>query len=449
MKIKAITIGLATASLSFSSLANSTTVEYWTVQTQSDRIQTIEIMADIFEALNPGIDVKVIAVDENDMPQQIAAAAAANTLPNMIEVGSDLSLAFAEEGIVDTTATSEIIKQLGKDRFYKGALKLVENPALNEYVAVPYSGWVQGIWYRADWFKEAGLAPPTTWEAIDKAAKYFYKPKQNQYGILIGTKADAYAEQCYTQFALSNDAGQFNKDGELIFNSKAQKEVLDFYKSLSQYNPPGPQSWRARDYYLQGKLAMFFYSSYILDDIALAEAAASSLSSENFKDLEGATFDPDLAKNTRLATTITKSSPSSFGTLVGLSVMKNDNKAEVEATKAFIEYMNEKDQVVAYSHMAVGGHLPMLRDIAETDDFLNDPKGIFAQYGKESIKEIVAGFDSIKNFSVVDGKTFPKSGEIFAKQIIPRMIYRATIEDEDTQISLDWAEKQMQAVVAE
>lgn len=449
MKIKTMTIGLATASLSFSSLANATTVEYWTVQTQSDRIQTIEIMADVFEALNPGIDVKIIAVDENDMPQQIAAAAASNTLPNMIEVGSDLSLAFAEEGIVDTTATSEIIKQLGKDRFYKGALKLVENPALNEYVAVPYSGWVQGIWYRADWFKEAGLAPPTTWEAIDKAAKYFYKPKQNQYGILIGTKADAYAEQCYTQFALSNDAGQFNKDGELIFNSKAQKEVLDFYKSLSQYNPPGPQSWRARDYYLQGKLAMFFYSSYILDDIALAEAAASSLSSENFKDLEGATFDPDLAKNTRLATTITKSSPSSFGTLVGLSVMKNDDKAEVEATKAFIEYMNEKDQVVAYSHMAVGGHLPMLRDIAETDDFLNDPKGIFAQYGKESIKEIVAGFDSIKNFSVVDGKTFPKSGEIFAKQIIPRMIYRATIEDEDTQASLNWAEKQMQAVLAE
>jgi multiple sugar transport system substrate-binding protein len=235
----------------------------------------------------------------------------------------------------------------------------------------------------------------------------------------------------------------------LVFNSKAQKEVLDFYKNLSQYNPPGPQSWRARDYYLQGKLAMFFYSSYILDDIALAEAAASSLSAEHFKDLKGAAFDPNLAKNTRLATTITKTSPSSFGTLVGLSVMKNSNKEEVEATKAFIEYMNEKDQVVAYSHMAVGGHLPMLRDIAETDEFLNDPKGIFAQYGKESIKEIVAGFDNIRNFSVVEGKTFPKSGEIFAKQIIPRMIYRATIEGEDSQVSLDWAEQQMKQVISE
>ncbi|MFT6907679.1 MAG: multiple sugar transport system substrate-binding protein [Oleiphilaceae bacterium] len=449
MKLKTLTIGLAAAGLSLSSLANATTVEYWTTQTQSDRVQTIELMANVFEALNPEINVKIVPVDEEDMPKQIAAAAASDTLPDMIEVGSNLSLAFAEEGIVDTAANTDIIKRIGKKRFYTGALTLVENPDLNEYVAVPYRGWIQGIWYRADWFKEAGLKAPTTWDAIEKAAKYFYKPEENKYGILIGTKADSYAEQVYTQFALSNDAAQFNKKGELIFNSKAQKEVLDFYKNLAQYNPPGPQSWRARDYYLQGKLAMFFYSSYILDDIALAEESASSLSAENFKDLEGAAFDPDLAKNTRLAATITKSSPSSFGTLVGFTVMKNDNKAEVEATKAFIEYMNEKDQVVAYSHMAVGGHLPMLRDIAETDEFLNDPKGVFARYGKESIKEIVAGFDNIKNFSVVDGKAFPKSGEIFTKQIIPRMIYRATIENKDTQESLDWAEEQMQKVVAD
>lgn len=449
MKLKTLTLSLAAAGLSFSTVANATTVEYWTTQTQSDRLQTIEIMADVFEALNPGIDIKVVAVDENDMPKQIAAAAAAKTLPDLIEVGSNLSLAFAEEGIVDTASNTEVIDSIGKPRFYKGALTLVENPEINEYVAVPYRGWVQGIWYRADWFKEAGLEPPTTWESIEKAAKHFYKPQENQYGILIGTKADSYAEQCYTQFALSNDAGQFSKDGELIFNSKAQGEVLDFYTQLAQYNPPGPQTWRARDYYLQGKLAMFFYSSYILDDIALAEAAAGSLSSENFKDLEGAQFDPNLAKNTRLATTITNTSPSSFGTLVGFTMMKNDNKDEVEATKAFIEYMNERDQVVAYSHMAVGGHLPMLRDIAETDEFLNDPKGIFAQYGKESIKEIVAGFDSIKNFSVVDGKTFPKSGEIFAKQIIPRMIYSATFENKSTKDSLAWAEDQMQQVVAE
>ena len=448
MKLKTLTIGLAAAGMTLSSLAQATTIEYWTTLTQSDRIQTIEVMAEVFEALSPGINVEIVAVDENEIPTQIAAASASNTLPNIVEVGSNLSLAFADQGIVDVDATTEVVKTLGESRFYQGALKLIQNQDTQKYVAVPYRGWVQGIWYRADWFKDAGLEPPTTWENIEKAAKHFSKPEENQYGILIGTKSDAYAEQVYTQFALSNDAGQFDKNGNLIFNSKAQEETLDFYKRLAKYNPPGPQTWRARDYYLQGKLAMFFYSTYIMDDLALAEAAASSLGTENFKNLKGATFDPNLSKNTRLAATITQKSPSTFGTLVGFSIMNSKDKAEVDATKAFLAYMNEPEQVIAYSHMAPGGHLPMLRDIAETDEFLNDPKGIFQRYGKESIKEIVGGFDSIKNFSVVDGKAFPKSGEIFSKQVIPRMIYSAVIEDKNAKQSLEWAEKQMQEIVA-
>ncbi|WP_413700471.1 ABC transporter substrate-binding protein [Psychromonas sp. KJ10-10] len=174
MKLNTLTIGLVVAGLSMSSMVNATTVEYWTVQTQSDRLQTIGVMAEVFSALNPGIDVKIIGVDENDMAKQIAVhCLASNTLPDMIEVSSNLSLAFAEEGIVDADANTAVVNNIGKSRFYKGALTLVENPQEKKYVSVPYHGWVQGIWYRADWFKEAGLNPPTTWEAIEKGRKIF------------------------------------------------------------------------------------------------------------------------------------------------------------------------------------------------------------------------------------------------------------------------------------
>ena len=69
----------------------------------------------------------------------------------------------------------------------------------------------------------------------------------------MGTKAEAYAEQCFTQFAMSNGAGLFDKDGNLVFNSPEMKEAIDFYAELAKYNPPGPQTWRARDYYLRAK----------------------------------------------------------------------------------------------------------------------------------------------------------------------------------------------------
>ena len=38
---------------------------------------------------------------------------------------------------------------------------------------------------------------------------------------------------------------------------------------LAKYNPPGPQNWRARDYYLQGKMGMFFYSTYTNGEIRI------------------------------------------------------------------------------------------------------------------------------------------------------------------------------------
>ena len=99
-----------------------------------------------------------------------------------------------------------MVEKIGKDRFYLGSLMMVESPDPGNYYGLPYHGWVQGIWYRADWFKKAGLAPPNTWENILNAAKTFYKPEKNQYGILVGTKAENYAEQCFTHFALSTIA---------------------------------------------------------------------------------------------------------------------------------------------------------------------------------------------------------------------------------------------------
>jgi len=256
-------------------VGHATPIEFWTTQTQSDRMKTIQLLVDTFQALNSGITVKLVPVDENEMPSQMAAASAAGRRPGLIEGSSELMLAFGEEGILDIKGATRMVQDVGKERFYQGALKMVETSEGDRYYGLPFHGWVQGIWYRADWFRDKGLEPPDTWKNILQAAKTFYKPEKNQYGILIGTKAENYAEQCFTHFALSNGAAEFNAKGELIFNSKEMLETLKYYAELAKYNPPGPHTWRARDYYLQGKMAMFFYSTYIMDDLALAEAAAS------------------------------------------------------------------------------------------------------------------------------------------------------------------------------
>ncbi len=440
-------LGFCLAFICVKSVAAETNISFWVTETQSDRIKTIRLILDTFEALNDGITVRLVPVDENDVPKQIAAASAAKNLPELMEMGSELAVAFGSEGLMDLKGNTEIVKGIGKSKFFKGALQLTSTPGGSTYYAVPYHGWVQGIWYRADWFEKEGLNPPNTWEDIMKAAKTFHKPKQNQYGILIGTKAENYAEQVFTQFAISNNAREFDSKGNLVFNSKAMKETLDYYKKLQKYSPPGPQTWRARDYYLQGKLAMFFYSTYIMDDLALAEVAAGSLTGKNFESLKGSTFDPKLVDKTRMVSYISNKQKSSYGVIVTLGLVKTDDSAKSKAAKKLMNYLFEEDAYVTFLHMAPGGMNPVIRSIAKSEAFMNDPKNIFKRYGKDKMFEIISGLDSLQKFEIVDGKMFPASGEIFSKQIIPQMIYKTLFENVSTQQALDWAEAEMKKVI--
>jgi multiple sugar transport system substrate-binding protein len=357
-------------------------------------------------------------------------------------------LAFGEEGVVDKASNKKMLESIGESRFFDGALNMLQGPNGKDYYGVPFHGWVQGIWYRKDWFEAAGLDAPNTWENIEKAARVLTNKSENQYGILIGTNAESYTEQVFTQFALSNGAREFNSDGKLTFNSPEMLETLEYYQNLAEYNPPGPQTWRARDYYLQGKMAMFFYSTYIMDDLALAEVAKGSLSSENFEGLGGAAFDENLVKNTGFSPIITNTTDASYGVLVGLSAMKSKAN-EKKAVQKFVQYLYDPYAYITYLHMAPGGMNPMLSDIPNHPYYLKDPQGVFEVYGSDAIKDIIKGFESIQTFTVVDGKSYPQSGQIFAKKIIPKMVYSVIFEGVAPADALADAEAEMKDLISQ
>jgi multiple sugar transport system substrate-binding protein len=423
-------------------------IEFWTTQTQSDRQATIQVLVDTFEALNPDIRINVIPVDENDVSTQVAAAAAAGTLPALGEFGAETAVALGAEGVIDSAANTEFIESLGQDRFYQGALRMVGDGS-GSYYAVPFHGWIQGIWYRADWFEEAGLDVPRTWDEILEAAEYFYDPSENQYGILVGTSAEAFTEQVFTQFARSNGAALFDRDGNLVFNSPEMREAVEYYAELAQYNPPGPQTWRARDYYLQDKMAMFFYSTYIMDDLAIEGAAADSLTSEYFSDLEGSSFDPELVDNTRLSPIITNTRDAGYGVIVSLSLFDQGDPAKTEAAQKFLQYLFTPNAYVTYLHMAPGGMNPVLPEVASNPRFLNDPSGVYTNYGAEKLGEITSGLESIESFGIVDGRRIEAASVIFERQIIPQMLYAITQEGADIDEAMAAAEREMQAILAD
>ena len=445
---------LVTLAFSFGLLATGqqepvgpASIEFWTTEVESDRISTIQVLVDTFQALNPEISITVVPVVEPDVPQQVASSAAAGTLPAFAEMGSENALAFGAEGLLDMDTATDTIKSVGKSRFYSGTLRLLQSPKRGSYYALPYHGWIQGIWYRTDWFEEAGLEPPTTWEDFEKASAYFYQPANNQYGILVGTTAEPFTEQCFTQIAISNKARLFDAEGNLIFNSPEMKEAIEFYAKMAAYNPPGPQTWRARDYYLQGKMAGFFYSTYIMDDLALQEVAAGSLTGDNFMELTGSVFDPQLADKTGFAPLIKNKQSSSYGVIVALAYFLKEDKAQTAAARRFAEFLYTEDPYITFLHMAPGGMNPVLKEISENEKFIADPKGIFNRYGKEKMAEIVSGMENLMRFGIVEGNLIEEYGTIFAQQIIPQMLYKITQEKEDVDKAMAWAEGEMKKAI--
>ncbi|MBM7557027.1 ABC transporter substrate-binding protein [Halanaerobacter jeridensis] len=401
-----------------------TKITYWTTQVESSRLEVIKGLAKKFTE-ETGIEVKVVPVEENDFSTKLSAAQAGNKLPQVMEMGVQKILRLGNAGLLDIEAAGDVINSYGRDDFYQGPLEMTQVANGDGNYAVPFHGWVQGIWYREDWFEEAGLEAPTNWENILKAAKHFHKPDQKQYGIIFGTKKDAYARQTFTQFALSNDARVFNEEGELVYNSPEMLETYKYLKDLANYTQPGPETWRdGRNLFLNDQVAMMFYSTYIMSDLV----------GEN------------MVEKTGFASKMEHSSAATFGQVVGLSITSTNSDAKEEAAKKFVKFLHDKKNYIEFLHMAPGGMNPVRKSIAQSKEY-KDNKTI-SVYGDKAT-EIASGLDNIGKFGFVGGKVFPKMGDIGARYVIGDSINQMTERDWEAQKALDYATNKMKEIVNE
>ena len=144
-------------------------VEFWSTDNEEDRIDTYEAVAAGYMAENPCVDVRIVPIDESSITQRVATSQAANRLPDIIRMGVEIMYPFALDGLLSEDAAGAVIAAVGEDDFRAKPLEVVTSAASGKYMAVPFDGWVQALWYRTDVFSDLGLAAPTSWDAIDAA----------------------------------------------------------------------------------------------------------------------------------------------------------------------------------------------------------------------------------------------------------------------------------------
>ncbi len=402
-------------------------IEFWTSDSEQDRIETQQKLAADFSTKFPNIKIKIVGVQEDLMPQRLAAYQAGGRLPEVIRLGLEYSGGYAKSNILDTPAITEVIQHLGEETFFAGPLELMRLES-GEYAAAPIDGWVQCLWYRKDWFKQANLEPPTTWDRISKAAGKLNNPKENIYGLVLGTDPQQiYTQQTFEHIALSNNVRILNDVGHITINPDRLKESLKFYQELTAFSPPGNNSWReARKYYLTGRAAMIFYSPYIVDDIA------------GFAD----DYRPakDLAENTNLVSSIKgpHGDMAVYGQIDGLGITRTALPEKRAAAKEWVKYLLTTGHLDV-CNMSPGGKVPTRKAIVSS--WKKHP--YFSLYPSGLPERLALAMEDIKRWGWYNGHHSPIITDLYAQKLFPALIGEILTNRSTIDSAPSWIEERL------
>lgn len=422
-------LGTALGLVLTASAAMAENIRFWTTEEQPERLAKQQEMAAAFEKAT-GNSVEVIPVSENELGTRATAAFAAGDLPDVIYHTLQYALPWAEAGILDTEAATEVIDNLGRDTFAAGPLAMAAYDG--DIASVPVDGWTQMVVYRADLFAEKGLAPPNTFANVEAALAALHNPPE-MYGFVAATKVDEnFMSQVLEHVFLANGVSPVGADGAQELDVQATTEVLDFYKAIAKASPPGELFWKqSRELYFAGQAAMIIWSPFILDELAgLRDSAAPTIND-----------DPttrDLAAATGIVTNFAGPSNPDGAAWGDVRYFGITSDADTEAAQAFVEY-SMNDGYMQTLSIAAEGKFPVRTGTADepgkfSAGWSEIPVGVDRKaplkdlYSAEMLDEIVGGLKVAQRWGVAENQ-LALASKMINSQAINRIV-RQYIDDE-------------------
>ena len=397
------------------------TIQFMHMQVEQERQDVIAKLIEKFEAENPGIKVEQMPTNEDDYDTKITSLGGTGVLPAVMEFSQDQAKTSVTNDFIDLAANKEVISGKGEEEFFDGALNVIKTEDGNDYVGVPVSGWVQGIWCNTAMLKEKGFDVPQNWDDVLEIAKAFYDPNSKQYGIALPTSESAFSEQVFSQFAISNGANVFNGDGTVTIDTPEMKEALNYYKELASYSMPGSTEVAdVKDAFVNQNAPLCLYSTYILR--AVQEA--------------GFLDDVELALPN-------KTQQAAYGCVIVLSIASGLDDAEKAAAEKFVSFMLEKENNESWLLMAPGGIQPVLSEVAEDAAYKENEAIVPLAH---LLDEVGVAFDNLQLFGCVDGKNYMVMGDVTNKGILSKMINNVVVQGSDPQTELTNAQAEVEAM---
>lgn len=386
-------------------------IDYWTNQTQEQRMARYKQLAKEFGA-ETGHKVNIIPYGEQQgFATKYQAAKMAGNLPHVVETdGPFTTLKLISDEVLLSEPAEQVISDLGEDDFYDFFLNLVSFDG--KYWGVPYLCFLNGIYYRTDWFQDAGIEPftePVTFDEMLNAAEKLHRPDERIYGVALGTAKVWYTFQVFNHFARAADARIFDKQGNVVADSDEMVRALRFYKDITQYNMPGAvASGDAFKGFPDGRAAMVDIASYLINYIETSR--------------------PEVREKTGYVYKVKDSNVSSYASLGALVAIKGMSDLEQQVSQEWMKWLMTGNRRTDFLHIVPGGFNPVRKSVLTSDAYLAPE--IYQKWGPETFTQIVNGApDATLLGWFDDGTVIPEIGDVAKAQVIQQAVYDLTQKD--------------------
>jgi multiple sugar transport system substrate-binding protein len=247
--------------------AQSKSINYWhTFTSQSEQAGLDEVMK-LFAAAHPDISVTPENIPNPEFMAKITAAVVANTRPSVTMVASerfrDLLAMGALTDISDRVSSWERRGDFADQRFDSII-------ADGKIYGLPAFSFVDWMYYRKDWFEEAGIAVPTTLAEMYDAAVKLTDVGANRFGF--GVRGGPGGQNIIINMMEAFGAPVLHPDGSISLDRDAAIAGITYWadmaKNAAPTSAPNDGFRQIIEGFQTGQTAMIYHHTGSYQDIA-------------------------------------------------------------------------------------------------------------------------------------------------------------------------------------
>jgi multiple sugar transport system substrate-binding protein len=259
----------ASALTPMSAFAQAASINYWHTFTSQSEAAGLQAVLDLFKAAHPDIAVTPENIPNPEFMAKITAAVVGNSRPDVTMVASErFEDLLAMGALVDMTERIANWERRGDFDDKRFAAISSEGKTYG----VPGFTFVDWGYYRKDWFDEAGLSAPTTYDEFRNAAIKLTDPAKGRYGF--GLRGGPGGQNFVVNVIEAFGSPVKKEDGTIGLDRDIVIQALDWYAGLLVKDHAVPPS-AANDGFQQiisgfqtGQTAMIWHHTGSYQDIA-------------------------------------------------------------------------------------------------------------------------------------------------------------------------------------